>query len=168
MSKFKLKIPKIKGESLFYFLLSFIITFGAAIISSIWAKNTESTYELLKKPFFSPPSIVFPIVWSILFVLMSYALFRVWRDIKKKPQNRKAIKLYFIQLALNFLWSPIFFGLNLRFIAFIVLILLWIFIALTLKEFYKRDKLAGILLIPYLLWVTFAGVLNFCIWYLNA
>ncbi|WBW96159.1 TspO/MBR family protein [Oceanirhabdus sp. W0125-5] len=168
MSKVKLKIPKFNGERLFYFLLSFIITFGAAIISSIWAKNTKGTYELLKKPYFAPPPIVFPIVWNILFVLMAYALYRVWRDIKKKPENRRAIKLYFIQLLLNFLWSPIFFGLNLRFIAFIVLIFLWIFIALTLKEFYKRDKLAGILLIPYLLWVTFAGVLNFSIWFLNA
>ncbi len=168
MRKFKFKIPKINGDRVFYFLLSFIITFGAAVISSIWAKNTENTYEILKKPFFSPPPIVFPIVWNILFVLMAYALYRIWRDIKKKPENRKAIKLYFIQLVLNFLWSPIFFNLNLRFIAFIVLIVLWIFILLTLKEFYKRDKLAGLLLIPYLLWVTFAGVLNFSIWFLNA
>lgn len=167
MSKLKLKSHKINGDRVFYFLISFIITLGVAFISSIWSKNTKSTYEALKKPFFSPPAIVFPIVWSILFMVMAYALYRVWRDIKKKPENRKAIKLFFIQLLLNFLWSPIFFSLNLRFIAFVVLIILWIFIALTLKEFLKRDKLAGILFIPYFLWVTFAGVLNFYIWYLN-
>jgi len=120
-------------------------------------------YQTINKPSFNPPSWIFSPVWTVLFLLMGISLYLVW----KKGINTKAIMLFVAQLALNFFWSVLFFGLESPGLAFIDLVLLWAAILATILVFSKVSKLAGLLLLPYLLWVTFAGVLNFAIYILN-
>jgi len=126
-----------------------------------------SDYETLVKPPLSPPGWLFPVVWSILFLLMGYASYRVLTANAPKEEKRKALIVYGAQLALNFLWSPVFFGLGWLLVAFFILVALWILILITGNLFSQIDKTAGTLLLPYLLWVTFAGYLNFAFVLLN-
>ena len=149
---------------LIFFLL---ITFLAAFIGNFFTMpNIQDWYISLNKPSFNPPTWLFGPAWTILYVLMAVSAFLVWRE-KGNPQRKKALTFYFIQLALNSLWSVIFFGLHNLGLAFLEIIFLWFFIVLTLINFYTIKKLAGILFIPYLIWVSFAGILNFAIWQLN-
>lgn len=124
-------------------------------------------YQAMNQPPLSPPGWVFPIVWTILYLLMGYAAYRVSVSGADQGQIRKAMGAYWAQLALNFLWSPVFFGLNRYLVAFFILVALWVMIYLTMNRFSKLDRVAGDLLIPYLLWVTFAGYLNFGVFLLN-
>ena len=124
-------------------------------------------YDTLVKPPLSPPGWLFPVVWTILFLLMGYAAYRIWTADAPQADKRRALVFYGVQLALNFLWSPVFFGLELRLAAFIVLLLLWFLVCLTLHAFSALDDRAGDLLIPYILWVTFAGYLNLGAYLLN-
>lgn len=124
-------------------------------------------YKVMNQPPLSPPGWVFPIVWTILYLLMGYAAYRVSVSVGDPEQIRKALRVYWAQLALNFLWSPVFFGLEWYLIAFFILIAMWVLIYITMNRFSQLDKLAGDLLIPYLLWVTFAGYLNFGVFLLN-
>ena len=126
-----------------------------------------SDYEALVKPPLSPPGWLFPIVWTILFLLMGYASYRVLTADAPKEEKRKALTVYGAQLVLNFLWSPVFFGLGWLLAAFFILVALWIMILITGNLFSRIDKTAGTLLLPYLLWVTFAGYLNFAFILLN-
>lgn len=169
----KKKIKKDKGEKqnrfdAFLFLLSFIITLGVGFIGSIFSRNAEIIYGAYKKPAFAPPAIVFPIVWTILYILMAYAFYRIWLLHKENRDVSKAFRYYFVQLFLNFLWPVIFFYLNLSAIAFLEAVLLFIFVFKTTLEFCKQDKPAGIVLLPYLAWCMYALVLNFSIWFINA
>ncbi len=141
-----------------------LIGFGSAKL----IPNINSIYESLVKPPFSPPAIVFPIVWTILYILMGIAAYKVWRLKYENIDVSSAIFVYAIQLLLNFLWTIIFFGFRLYGLAFLELILLIIFVLLTIKRFYdKAGKGAALLLLPYLIWLIYAGVLNFFIWMLN-
>ena len=124
-------------------------------------------YETLVKPPLSPPGWLFPVVWTILFLLMGYASYRIWTSAAPQQDKRRALLFYGIQLCLNFLWSPVFFGLGWLTVAFIILLALWLFILITTSQFSKIDAMAGNLLLPYLLWVTFAGYLNFAFILLN-
>lgn len=121
-------------------------------------------YNLLRKPFFSPPSILFPIVWTILYILMgiSYGILKY-----KSLVNSKIKKIYYLQLCVNALWSLIFFILKWRLFAFIWIILLDVLVILMIINFYKKNKLSGVLQIPYLIWGLFATLLNFSIYILN-
>lgn len=121
----------------------------------------------LIKPAFSPPGWVFSVVWTILYLLMAVALYKIIIKGKQGEDISKALIYFFIQLALNFLWTIIFFRFRLYGVAFLELLLLLIFILLTTFEFYKIDKVAAYLMIPYIIWVSFAGVLNYSIWILN-
>lgn len=125
------------------------------------------TYQTLKQPPLSPPGWVFPIVWSILYLLMGYASYRIGIADTPREDRRKALIFYGIQLFLNFLWPIIFFGFQAYWLAFIVLLLLWAFIYLTMHLFGDLDETAENCLIPYLLWVTFAGYLNLGVALLN-
>ena len=122
-------------------------------------------YKNLNQPPLSPPAWVFPLVWSVLYLLMGYAAYRV--AVSERSGKGQALRIYGAQLALNFLWSIVFFGFNWYLGAFVVLVALWILIYLTMQKFAEIDKIAGDLLIPYLLWVTFAGYLNFSVYLLN-
>ena len=124
-------------------------------------------YRALNQPPLSPPGWLFPIVWTILYLMMGYASYRVYTSEKSPVLVQKALTLYFAQLALNFLWSIVFFGFEWYLAAFFVLVALWVLIFLTLRAFSAIDEIAGDMLIPYLLWVTFAGYLNFSIYFLN-
>ena len=118
-------------------------------------------YRTFNQPPLSPPGWVFPIVWTILYLLMGYSSYRIYTAGKPPALTQRALKLYGAQLALNFLWSIVFFGFEWYLAAFFVLVALWVLILLTIRAFSTIDETAGDLLIPYLLWVTFAGYLNF-------
>ena len=124
-------------------------------------------YRQLNQPPLSPPAWVFPVVWSILYLLMGYASYRIYTSGKEPMHVRGALSAYAIQLFINFLWSPVFFGLQWRLTAFFILIALWIAVFITMQLFFRLDKKAGDLLLPYLLWVTFAGYLNLGAFLLN-
>lgn len=121
-------------------------------------------YNSLQKPFLAPPSIVFPIVWTILYILMgiSYGILK-----NKGLTDKKIDIIYYIQLAVNAMWSIIFFLLKWRLFAFIWILLLDVLVILMIIKFYKKDKTAGLLQIPYLLWGLFASYLNLAIYILN-
>lgn len=122
-------------------------------------------YNALIKPQWTPPSVLFPLVWTLIYVLMAFAAWSVWRY--KKPGYRKALMFWAIQLILNGLWTPLFFGHQGIFASLILIDILWLFLCYTSYLFYKQTKTAGILMTIYLAWLTFAGVLNFVIWQLN-
>lgn len=123
--------------------------------------------QIANQPPLSPPGWVFPVVWTVLYLLMGYASYRVLISGAEKTQIQKSLRLYGAQLALNFLWPIIFFGFDAYLLAFAVLIGLWVLIFLTIRAFSKIDETAGNLLLPYLLWVTFAGYLNIGVYLLN-
>jgi len=125
-------------------------------------------YPTLVKPSFNPPNWIFAPVWSMLYIMMGVAAGLVWNRIDfEKELVKKALILFAIQLALNALWSYLFFGLKNPMLAGIEIVLLWLMIFETYSKFVKINKIAGYLFIPYLLWVSFAMVLNGSIWWLN-
>jgi translocator protein len=121
-------------------------------------------YQTLNKPFFSPPNFVFGPVWTTLYILMGIALYLI---LINKKRTKAALFVFFLQLFLNILWSFIFFGFKQPLLAFIEIIFLWLAILSTLLHFYFINKKAGYLLIPYLLWVSFASMLNLSVALLN-
>ncbi len=122
------------------------------------------SYKTLNQPPLSPPGWVFPVVWTVLYLLMGYAAYRVRRA---DPKERRALVFYGLQLLVNFLWPIVFFRWQTYLAAFLVLVILWVLIAITLRLFHRTEERAGDLLIPYLLWVTFAGYLNFGVFLRN-
>jgi tryptophan-rich sensory protein len=124
-------------------------------------------YATLAKPVFSPPNYLFGPVWSLLYVLMGIAVAIIWEKGLKTKKVRDAIYLFGIQLFLNAIWSPIFFGAKNLFIALIVIVIMWVYIVKTILAFAKIDKKASYLLYPYVAWVSFATILNFSVWFLN-
>ncbi len=149
-------------------LIAFILLcFLAAAVGSFFTQSSlKSWYLTIKKPSWNPSNKVFAPVWTILFLMMAIAAWMIWM---RQPHGlfTQAMIFFLIQLLLNIGWSAVFFGLRRPGLAFLEIILLWIFIALTLSSFWNIYWLAGALLLPYLLWVSFAAVLNFCIWRLN-
>ena len=130
----------------------------------VTAPNIASWYNGLAKPSFNPPNWVFAPVWTTLYVLMAVAAWLVWRV---KGFKSRAFPLWIAQLILNFAWSFIFFGQHAPGLAFAELVVLWVVLFFTLITFGRIDKPAGGLLIPYLAWISFAGLLNFWVWKLN-
>lgn len=150
----------------FKLIASIIICQLAGIIGSFFTVSSVSTwYTTINKPFFNPPSFVFGPVWITLYLLMGISLYLIWNNYSK---DMKLPLIFFgIQLGLNSLWSILFFGLQNPLFAFIEIIILWAFILLSIIGFYKKSKPAAYLLVPYILWVSFAAILNFSIFYLN-
>jgi translocator protein len=124
-------------------------------------------YATLIKPPFSPPNFLFGPVWTLLYILMGVSLALVWQKGLKTRKIREALYLFGVQLALNAIWSPVFFGAKNVFLALIIIILMWLFILKTIIAFGKINKVASYLLYPYIAWVSFATILNFSIWILN-
>lgn len=161
-------IFKVNGEfKIIPLIINILIPLVGGTIVGYLNSGSMGTYEMLNKPFFSPPGFIFPIVWSILYVLMGIAAYRIYMRNKQGADDNGAYFFYLVQLLINFLWSFVFFTFRLYGIAFIVLIILFILIIITFIKFIRLDKIAGLLLIPYILWVAFAGVLNFFIYVLN-
>ena len=149
-------------------VLSIGVCFLAAGIGSFSTTSAIDTwYVTLQKPFFNPPNWVFGPVWTLLYLLMGISLYLVWITKTDKKTKRKAITFFFVQLALNVLWSILFFGLKLPSAAFVGIVLLWLTILMTIKNFLPISKVAGWLLIPYITWVSFASVLNLSLIILN-
>ncbi|OGE31019.1 TspO protein [Candidatus Daviesbacteria bacterium RIFCSPHIGHO2_01_FULL_44_29] len=124
-------------------------------------------YATLSKPFFAPPNWIFGPVWTLLYLMMGVAFYLIWKQGWKKKKVKTAGNYFLAQLVLNFIWSPIFFGLRSPLIALLVIVAMWALIVLTMKKFYPLSRLASYLLIPYMLWVSFAILLNAAIVVLN-
>ncbi|MEJ2108997.1 MAG: tryptophan-rich sensory protein [Acidobacteriota bacterium] len=140
------------------------VTFGvAAVGGAVTGPAVRDWYPSLAKPSWNPPSWVFGPVWTALYTMMAIAAWIVWR----RAGWNHALLFYGIQLALNAVWTPLFFGLHRLDLAFVDIVALWVGIVLTTAAFWKISLLAGVLFVPYLAWVSFAGVLNFVIWRLN-
>jgi tryptophan-rich sensory protein len=129
--------------------------------------NSLDWYQTLAKPAFNPPSWVFAPVWTVLYLLMGVSAFLVWRKGPADTAVKVALACFVLQLVFNALWTPIFFGAKQPLIAFADIVLLWLAIAATIICFYRVCKLSAILLVPYILWVSFAAVLNASICMLN-
>ena len=143
-------------------------TFGAAAIGSVATTPAIATwYAALNKPFFNPPNWIFGPVWTILYLLMAVSAWLVWRRGLDAPFVKIALTFFILQLIFNALWSIAFFGMHSPFWAFILIIVLWALILLTIIYFYKIDAVAGWLMVPYICWVTIASLLNFGVFILN-
>lgn len=180
-----------KYNNLLKLVVSIIICELAGSIGAIFTTPAiNSWYKTLNKPFFNPPNWIFGPVWTTLFVLMGISLYLVWTKklvikneigFKHKKawnslsqkffngalQKENIILVFAFQLVLNVLWSVIFFGAQNMGLAFFELLMLWVAIAYTIINFYRVSKVAALLLIPYILWVSFAGILNYFLWTIN-
>lgn len=124
-------------------------------------------YATLNKPFFAPPNWIFGPVWTLLYLLMGIAFYLIWKQGWGKKKIKTAGRLFLSQLALNFIWSPIFFGLRAPLLGLVVILAMWTLIVMTMKKFYPISRPAFYLLIPYIFWVSFATLLNAAIALLN-
>jgi len=143
------------------------VTFAAAAVGSIASIHAKSFYAQLARPEWAPPAYVFGPVWTVLYLLMAVAAWLVWCTGGFRSA-RLALSLYLVQLAVNALWSWLFFAWQLGAPAFADIVLLWILILLTMAAFWRQRTSAGWLLVPYFLWVSFALLLNYSIWRLNS
>ncbi len=147
-------------------IVSIVLPLSIGVLGSVFTISSISTwYAVLNKPFFSPPNWIFGPVWTTLYILMGISMYFLW--ISKRKEKSKAIKLFLIQLVLNLFWSIIFFGWHNPLVAFAEIIVLWIFIYLTIRQSYLIFKTSAYLLYPYIVWVSFALVLNLFIVILN-
>lgn len=142
-----------------------LITAAVGGLSALIVQSGMPAYHSLQKPFFTPPDIVFPIVWSILYLLMAVGAARVWNT--RSRLRKRAIDWFALQLALNFLWNVWFFNQQLFLLAFVWLLALIFVIILMIRAFRRVDRAAALMQIPYLLWCCFAAVLNLGIFLLN-
>ena len=147
---------------------SICVCLATGLLGSITTVESVSTwYADLSKPSFNPPAWAFGVVWPILYVLMGISAFLIWNKGIGSKQVKVALALFVIQLLLNGVWSPIFFGLHMIDLALAEIILLWVVIIMTILAFWRISRMAGCLLLPYILWVSFAVVLNAALWHLN-
>lgn len=155
---------KIKKTTLIIFILIPLLIGG---ISALLSMGAMKDFALINKPPLSPPAWLFPVVWTVLYVLMGISSYIIYTAPVSDEKALKALIPYGIQLIFNFFWSIIFFNLEWYLFAFIWLVIMLIFILITFKRFYEISKFSGFLLIPYILWTIFAGYLNFGIYLLN-
>ena len=153
---------KIKWKEL---IISLIIPLAIGGLSAFLTRNSMDVYSNINQPPLAPPSILFPIVWTILFTLMGISSYLVY--VSNAKNKREALALYGVQLVVNFIWPLIFFNMQAYFASFLWLLLLWVLVALMIWQFYKAKPLAAYLQIPYILWLTFAAYLNLAIFLMN-
>ena len=162
------EIERIRPIELPRLILSILICQAAGALGSIFTSSSVSTwYPTLTKPDFTPPGWVIGLVWIILFTLMGISLFVVWQRGTGRTEVKSALFIFAAQLVVNVLWSWAFFGLRSPLFGLEVIAVLWILILLTIVKFWQISRIAALLLIPYILWVSFAAFLNFTIWRLN-
>jgi benzodiazapine receptor len=145
-----------------------LICLSAGFIGSFFSVDSIATwYTTLHKPAFNPPNWVFGPVWTTLYILMGISAYLVWMMGWDKKEVQVALWVFSLQLVLNTLWSILFFGAKELFWAFVEIVFLWMAIAVTVFLFYRLSRNAALLMVPYLLWVSFAAFLNYSIWQLN-
>lgn len=155
-------------SELFHLILSIVICQMAGIIGSIiTASSMASWYPALVKPSFTPPGSYIGLIWIVLFTLMGVSLFQIWRETPGNPAAKIALYFFAAQLIVNVLWNVAFFGMRSLASGFIVIIVLWILILITIVKFWPINKTAALLLIPYIVWVSVAAYLNYLLWILN-
>jgi benzodiazapine receptor len=149
-------------------IVSVFICVAAGGIGSVFTVASIPTwYANINKPVFSPPNWIFGPVWTALYLMMGISLYLIWQKGVKNRKVALAVRLFVIQLVLNAVWSPVFFGARNLLLAFFIIIAMWFYILKTVVAFEKINKVAAYLLYPYLAWVSFASVLNFSVWILN-
>ena len=148
-------------------LLCLAIPLGVGGTAALLTGGSMADYSSMNQPPLAPPGWLFPVVWTVLYLMMGYASYRVVTSGGERTQIHKALMLYGAQLAVNFLWPLAFFGLQMYLAAFFVLLLLWLLVALTIGAFARLDDTAADLLLPYILWVTYAAYLNVGAYLLN-
>lgn len=147
------------------YVISAAIALGVGALSAAFTGGNMQMYENLRLPALAPPAWLFPVVWTILFILMGVGAAIVY---KSNAKNRSAaLEVYALQLIVNFFWTLIFFNMQAYLFAFLWLLLLWILIAVMIWQFWKISKTAALLQLPYFLWVTFAGYLTLMVYILN-
>lgn len=150
-------------------LLGFVAVVSAvAVVGSLSAAGAGVQYAFLRQPDFAPPSWIFAPVWTVLYALIAVSGWLVWRRVGRLRAERWGFTCYGAQLVFNALWTPLFFGAGRLGLAFVDIATLWLATVGTVVFFARRDRLAAALLLPYLAWVSFAGVLNLSIWLLNS
>ena len=159
-------LPRSKMKQVIGLLVWLAISFVASGIGAMASIRAAPFYGQLIQPSWAPPSSVFGPVWTILYALMGIAAWLVWRADSLRV-TRAALSLFVLQLAVNALWTWLFFAWSQGALAFADIVLLWVLVVATAVSFWRISLLAGALLIPYLLWVSFAAALNFSIWQLN-
>lgn len=150
------------------YVVSIAIALGVGGLSALFTRNNMDIYERIQTPPLAPPGILFPIVWTVLYVLMGISSAIIYTKGKNEGVFvYDALKIYGIQLGVNFFWSILFFNVEAFLFAFLWIVLLWVLIIKMIKSFYKIEEIAAYLQIPYLIWVTFAAYLNLAIYFLN-
>jgi translocator protein len=154
-------------KPIYKIFISILVPLAVGAVAGFFTSSSiKNWYAFLNKPFFNPPNWIFGPVWTLLYILMGISFYIIWRS-EKQELKSKCFPYYWIQLVLNFLWSFLFFYFRNPAFALVDIILLLIFITFTIASFRKISVIAAWLLVPYILWVTFATALNFEIWRLN-
>ena len=150
-------------------LINIAISLGVGILSGIFSMGGFEQYKNINKPVLSPPAIVFPIVWTILFILMGISAYLIYEKKEKelKKTRKEALIVYALQLLVNFFWPIIFFRTDMYLFAFVWLVILFLLVLYMFFLFFKISVPAALLQLPYLLWLIFAGYLNICIYFIN-
>lgn len=160
---------KMDFKSFVYLILFIVISLATGFLGSLaTASSVDTWYVTLNKPAFTPPGWIFAPVWTLLYIFMGIAAFLVWKSEGLKSRKNLALGIFFFQLILNFLWSVFFFGLQAPALALADIFFLWLAIIIMMGYFFKLSRAAGYLLVPYILWVSFASVLNVAIVVLNS
>lgn len=141
---------------------------SAGLLGTLFTvSSVKNWYNLLNQPSFRPPNWLFGPVWTILYTLMGISLYWIWIKIDERKEIREALKIFVLHLALNASWSIVFFGLHSILLALINIVTLWVLVLAVMVKFYKIERKASLILVPYLAWVSFATFLNYNIWLLN-
>jgi benzodiazapine receptor len=157
------------NDLLAMFAFPFIVLLLGNVGTLFTIKSIPTWYKGLKKPYLNPPNWIFGPVWTLLYIIIGVSGYLIWKEDQDFfGKNSYALAIYGIQLLLNYLWTPLFFGLHKLFISFVEILLLDFVIYINIKEFYAINKTAAYLLIPYFAWVSFASFLNFRLWRLNS
>jgi translocator protein len=157
-----------KKFQLFPFFISMVITLAIGFVASLFTRpQITGWYSTLNKPTFNPPPWLFAPVWTALYIMIAIAAYLVWQQRDSSKTYKITASIYVAQLAFNFSWSMVFFGLHGISPALFIILLLWVSIILNIRWFKKYSKTAAWLLVPYLLWVSFASILNLSIYLLN-
>ena len=155
-------------NNIYKFIISIGICQLTGVISAIFTRSSVSSwYRTINKPFFNPPDWVFAPVWITLYFLIGISAYLIWKNGFHSNSVKYAILIFCVQLIFNFLWSISFFGMHSILGGLVIIIMLWILILITFFSFYQISYVSGLLLLPYILWVSFAGILNYFIWKLN-